>query len=185
MLRPLLLSAILLAPAATWAQTSAQTGMWIDASGAATLGGTPFGLDPSTRVSLGLWRGNYDDRMALGRSWGGGLALRYDARAGAPRLMPSVEVRRQLDLLIAGLRWRANAGPEWHGEQVGVGARIGGTAMLRARPTFGPFVDLEAGAAYVDGQVRPAVALGLGVATAFRLRDQQRRRERQTPEVAR
>jgi len=185
MLRPLVLIASLLTPAAAWAQTSAQTGVWLDASGGAAIGGRPFGLDPSTRVSLGLWRGNYDDRMALGRSWGGGVAFRLDARSGALRVAPTIEVRRQLDLLIAGLRWRVAAGPEWHGDRVGVGARVGGTLMVRARPTFGPILDLEAGAAYVDGQVRPAAALGIGIAGALRIRDQQRRREREAEENSR
>lgn len=172
-----LLAVLLFAAAPAVAQTSAQTGLWYEGSGGIGLGGAPLQSSWTTRGGLGLWWGNYDDRLALGRSWGVGAAVRYEPGRGVPRIAPSVELRRQIDLLVIGLRWRVQAGPEWHGATLGAGARVGGTLVVRPRPWLGPMIDVEAGASYIAGRVRPAVALSVGLTGAFRLSDRRRRRE--------
>jgi hypothetical protein len=177
MIRAFVLAALLV-PSVALAQTSSQVGAWADASGGVALGGGALRADPTARLALGAWWGNYDDALALGRSWGLGAAVRLDARRGEPRVAPMVELRRQIDLLILGLRWRALAGAEWHGDALGVGARVGGSLMIRVRPQIGPFIDLEAGGGYVGGAFRPAMAAGVGVASALRLTDARRRGER-------
>lgn len=166
-----------LSPSA-FAQTSAQAGGWVDASGGLSVGSDPLHFGPGGQGSLGIWWGNYDDRRALGRSWGLGAALRYEHRSAQPRVAPMLELRRQIDLLVVGLRWRVQAGPEIHGDVLGVGARVGGSAMVRVRPWFGPTLNLDVGAAYVGGQVRPSGLATLGFEGSFRLFDRRRQQER-------
>ena len=170
---PILL--LLLAPMAASAQTTRQTGLWIDASPGLGLGGRPFGATFSARGSVGVWRGNYDDVFALGRSWGWGASVRVDLRGEDTRVAPMLELRRTTDLLVVGLRWRVMAGPEWEGGKLGVGARLGGTIAYRPSPYIGPALDIEAGAAWVDGRVGPRGAISLGIAGAFPVAGRQRR----------
>jgi hypothetical protein len=166
-MRILPLVALLLAPVAADAQTTRQTGLWLDAQPGLGLGGQPFGATFGVRGSVGVWRGNYDDAFALGRSWGWGASVRVDFRGDSTRVAPMLELRRTLDLLVLGLRWRVMAGPEWEGDKLGVGARVGGTVKVRPSPFVGPTLDLEAGAAWIDGRVGPRIALSLGIGGAF------------------
>lgn len=181
--RAFVILAALLLPAAAAAQTSPQAGLWFDAGGGLGLGGAPFAPAGTARAAIGVWSGNYDDRLALGRSWGVGVATRADFAGGALRVAPHVEVRRQVDLLVVGLRWRVQAGPEWHDGAWGVGARAGGRVAYRIRPALAPHLDLEAGAAYVAGAVRPAMSIGIGLEGMVRLHDRARRdaRREETP----
>jgi hypothetical protein len=181
--RALVMLATLLLPAVAAAQTSTQTGLWFDGGGGLGLGGAPFAPAGSARAAIGMWTGNYDDRLALGRSWGFGAAARADLGDGTRRVAPHVEVRRQVDLLVVGLRWRVQAGPEWHDGAWGVGARMGGRVAYRIRPALAPHLDLEAGAAYVAGGVRPAMSVGIGLEGMVRLHDRARRdaRREETP----
>lgn len=165
---PLLVA--LLLPGVAYAQTTRQTGMWVDAVPGLGLGGDPFGATLSLRGSVGVWRGNYDDVFALGRSWGYGAAVRVDLRGESTRIAPMLELRRAIDLFVIGLRWRVMAGPEWEGAKLGIGARVGGTLAYRPSPYIGPALDIEAGAAWVDGRVGPRGALSLGIAGAFPVR---------------
>lgn len=177
-MRILFLLTGLLATTPALAQTSSQVGAWLDGSGGLAAGAPPFYAGIGGRGSTGVWWGNYDDRMALGRSWGVGASVRLEDHPDALRVAPMVELRRQVDLLVVGLRWRAQVGPEWHGSDLGVGARIGGTVKVRPRPWIGPTLDLDLGAAWVQGEVRPSAILSLGVEGTLRLLDNRRRAER-------
>jgi len=168
----LVMSLAVAAPAR--AQTSAQQGGWIDVQPGLGLGGSPFGPSFGTRASLGWWRGNYDHGYLLGRAWGVGVATRVDLFGPELRVAPSLEIRRMIDLLVLGFRWRVLAGPEWEDDQLGVGLRVGGTIKVRPTPTVGPTLDLEAGAAWVDGKVSPRLAVSLGVEVALSWKGKER-----------
>ena len=71
------------------AQTSSQSGVWIDAQPGLGLGGSPFGPSFGTRASVGYWKGNYDFDYLLGRAWGVGLATRVDLFGPELRVAPS------------------------------------------------------------------------------------------------
>ena len=157
----------LAAPSIAQAQTSAQTGAWIDVHPGLGVGGAPVGATFGTRVGLGYWWGNYDRDFLLGRSWGVGLAARADLFGPELRLAPALEVKRTVDLLVVGYRWRVLVGPELDGDALGVGARLGAGLKVRPSPYIGPTLDVEAGAAWVDGKVSPRFGLHLGVEVAF------------------
>lgn len=158
---------VLLAPVAAHAQTTRQTGLWIDAHPGLGIGGQPFGANFSVRGSIGAWRGNYDDVFALGRSWGWGASVRVDVRGDDTRIAPMVELRRTIDLFVVGVRWRLMAGPEWEAGKLGAGGRVGGTISYRPSPYIGPALDIEAGAAWVDGRIGARGAISLGLSGAF------------------
>lgn len=149
------------------AQTSSQSGGWVDATTALGLGGSPFGPSFGVRASAGWWRGNYDHGYLLGRAWGVGVAGRVDLFGPELRLAPSLELRRTVDLLVIGYRWRVLVGPEWEGDDLGVGARIGGSLKVRPNRYIGPTVDAEAGAAWVGGRLSPRFSIGLGLEVAL------------------
>mgnify|MGYP001284325370 CR=1 FL=1 len=157
------------------AQTSSQSGVWIDAQPGLGLGGSPFGPSFGTRASVGYWKGNYDFDYLLGRAWGVGLATRVDLFGPELRVAPSLEIRRMIDLLVLGFRWRVLAGPEWENDKLGVGLRVGGTVKVRPTPRIGPTIDLEAGAAWVDGRISPRIGVSIGVEIALSVQGREDR----------
>lgn len=173
--------ALLLVPNVASAQTSRQKGLWVDVHPGLGLGGSPFGPTFGVRGGLGTWWGNYDADYLLGRSWGVGVAFRADLRTDPDRIRmaPSLELRRTIDLLVLGFRWRVMAGPEWEGDQLGVGARLGGSVKVRPTATWGPTLDAEVGAAWVGERVSPRIGLSLGFEVATPVR---RRKKDDAPE---
>lgn len=165
----------LLCASPAWAQTSAQAGVWADYTPGLGLGGSPFKATFGQRLSAGYWRGNYDHGYLLGRAWGFGLAGRVDLFAPDPRGSLAFELRRTVDLLVVGYRWRVLVGPEFSGDAVGAGARLGGTLKYRPTRNFGPTLDAEAGAAWVDGRVSPRFSIGIGFEAAFSLKGKEKR----------
>lgn len=176
-MRTLLLTLSLLVPASASAQTSRQVGLWLDGQPGLGLGGSPVGATLGVRGSTGVWWGNYDTGFLLGRSWGIGAAVRVDLFGPQMRVAPSLELRRTVDLLVIGYRWRVLAGPEWDGDAVGASARLGGTLKVRPNRYIGPTLDAEIGAAYIGGKVSPRGLIGIGVEVAFPVagRNPQRR----------
>jgi hypothetical protein len=162
-MRILALLLLTLIPGVAWAQTTDQRGLWFDVHPGLGLGGHPFEPSLGVRTSAGWWWGNYDRGFILGRSVGIGVAFRADVLGDVPRLAPSLEIRRTVDLLVVGYRWRVLAGPEWAAGELGVGARLGGTLKYRPSRWVGPTLDLEAGAAWVAGRVSPRFGVAIGV----------------------
>ncbi|MFK7928651.1 MAG: hypothetical protein AB8H79_10725 [Myxococcota bacterium] len=166
-MRILFLTLLLFAPTTALAQTSAQVGAWFDASPGLGVGGSPVGATLAVRGSTGVWWGNYDSGFLLGRSWGVGADVKVDLFGPNVRVAPSLELRRTVDLLVIGYRWRVLAGPEWDGEDLGGSLRVGGALKVRPNRYIGPTLNAEVGAAYVGGKFSPRGTVGIGVEISF------------------
>lgn len=138
--------ALLLASPAQ-ALTSHQSGPALDLAAGLGLGGAPLRASVGGEVSLGWWLGVYDDQYAFGRYWWLGATGHVDWRPDALAIVPMVEVRRGLELIVAGLYIGAGGGlvlvpevpePGWTG-RLSVGAKF------RRSRFFGLTLRLEGG----------------------------------------
>jgi hypothetical protein len=159
---------ILLATVADAAITAQRSGGYVDVAGGLALSGA---VGPSADMALGGWWGVYDDDLSLGRYWGAGLRIDEDVRGSAVSLRPMVELRRGMDLIVVGIHGYAALGPVFPdlgaGGDAGLSARVGGGVEFRRTPALGVELRLDGGADLVDGTVRPAGSLLLGLHAFF------------------
>lgn len=159
------------------AQTANQRGVWLEASPSVVVGDWPITGAFGARTSVGFWKGNYDRDLALGRSWGLGLSTLWINAQDGHVVAPAVELKRSVDLIVVGYRWRVNAGPEVQNGEWGGHLSVGGTFKYRPRPWIGPTLDAQLGAVYREGQIQPRAVVSLGVEMVSALRKRQRQQE--------
>jgi len=161
---PLLL-ALLSAPA--HALTQKQAGPYIELGAGGGGGGTPVGGRVGGHLSVGLWRGTYDDAYSFGRYWSVGLANRVDLApsTGALSVAPMLEVRRGLDVFVANTSPFLAGGPLLvldGGTAVGGTARGGLSVKWRRHRFWGITFRFEGGADFVADTVAPTFGLYVG-----------------------
>jgi len=83
--------------------TSHQSGPSLDLAAGLGIGDAPVAAMVGGQLSLGWWAGVYDDQYAFGRYWWFGATGRVDARSRGTRLLPMIEIRRGLELFLAGV----------------------------------------------------------------------------------
>jgi hypothetical protein len=168
---PALLS--LLVPSAL-ALTSHQSGPSLDLAAGLGLRGAPSSpsggptpLRPAVGgdLSLGWWVGTYDDQYAFGKYWWIGASGRVDWRPEALGITPMLEVRRGLELFVAGIAPFVAGGPtlsvvsDGASVPVGLSARAGAMAKFRRTRFVGISLRVEAGADVV--RAKPGFAGGV------------------------
>lgn len=162
-----------LAPLTASALTTHLSAVGVDLAAGIGWGGAPATVSGGGVASLGWFRGQFDDQFSFGRYWWLGPTARVDGGPGGWRVTPTVELRRGLDLLVAGVSGGITAGPVLAIDGGGVGwtARAVGVARLRRTRSLSLTARLEAGADGLEGAVAPAGGLSLGVTLARPLRD--------------
>jgi hypothetical protein len=160
--------------AAIWMGSSAfalqevQSGPTIELGIGPALGGRPARAALAGQVSVGWWRGPYDDEYALGRFWAGVVTTRIDwAFPDQPdlRITPMFELRRGMDLFVVAPHFFAAAGPVFGFEdvnRVGVAVRVGGGLKLRRSKHLGFIGRLAGGVDIVAGNISPSLTVTLG-----------------------
>src|SRR5262245_53965819 len=94
---------LLLALSDAHALTSRQGGPAVDLAAGLGIRDVPVHPGLGGQLSLGWWLGTYDDQYAFGRYWGLGTTLRADWHPTGTALAPMLEVRRGLELFVAGI----------------------------------------------------------------------------------
>lgn len=160
---------LLLAPA--HAITRSQSGPIVEAGVGASITQAPVRPALAGQLSLGWWRGTYDDAYAFGRYWALVQTTRIDALAtsGVWTLAPMLELRRGIDIFVANPAGFLAVGPVLalpvavQGEPaVGVTARGGLDFKWRRSRFWGLTVRLEGGVDVLSDRVSPAAGLLLG-----------------------
>ena len=148
------------------ALTDDRSGVSVDLAVGGSVAAPPVSGAGSAYASVGWWDGVYDHSYAIGRYWSANLGARVDlATEGAPAVAPAVEVRRGIDLVVAGWYFGFAAGPALtpgRPNALGAGARATFGAEFRRTRFWGLTLRAEAGADARGGRVRPAGALLLG-----------------------
>lgn len=148
----------------------------------------PFAFAVTSGLGLGGWWGRYDREGALGRHVAVLVNVRSDFAAERAygvqhHLMPTLEVRRGVDLLVIGYRVGGQVGP-WLGlpltraevvtggepprdGPIGLTARAMGMLVWRARPPLGVYLRVDAGVdvdlrAGTPNPVQPALGVLVG-----------------------
>lgn len=122
-------------------------------------------------LALGWFRGQFDDQFSFGRYWWVGPTARVDVGLdGAVTLAPQLEVRRGLDLLVAGFGYGLAGGVVVGGPELGWTARAVGVGRFRRSRSFSLTGRLEVGADGAAGAVGFAGGVGLGITVAKPLR---------------
>lgn len=158
--------ALLIAPSAE-ALTEDRSGVSVDLA----IGGSlhlPPTLGTATGFgSVGWWWGPYDRSYAIGRYWSVNLNGRGDlSPSGDLAIAPSVEVRRGVDLVVAGWYFGLGAGPVLvpsPGIALGAGGRAAFGGEFRRSRFWGLTLRVEAGVDAIGDQITGAGALMLGV----------------------
>ncbi len=160
-----------LAPLTASALTTHLSAVGVDLAAGLGWGGAPLRPAAGGVVSVGWFRGQFDDQFSFGRYWWLGPTARLDTDFGTWRVAPTLELRRGLDLLVAGVSYGLTAGPVLApGAAPGWTARAVGVARLRRTRSFSFTSRLELG---VDGRgpsVGFAGGLSLGCTVAAPLR---------------
>jgi len=158
----------LFTPAA--ALTSNQAGPSFDLAAGLGLGGGSINARGAGQLSVGGWAGRYDDSFAIGRYWWFGATGRADWRPGLFIAAPLAEIRRGVDVIVAGAYWGAALGPVLAvgsgPTSTGLAARAVGGAKFRRTRYFSFTARIEAGADLFAGRPTFAGAVLLGVAFA-------------------
>lgn len=155
--------ALLLAPSAH-ALTEPRSGVSLDLAAGGGLHAPPALGDVVGFGSLGWWVGTYDDSYAIGRYWSVHVNGRVDVPPKADlRIAPQVEVRRGVDLVVAGWFFGLNGGPLLAGDSLGAGGRALFGAEFRRTRYWGLTLRLEAGVDSVGGEIAGAGSAVLGV----------------------
>ncbi|MEM6930257.1 MAG: hypothetical protein AAF602_25175, partial [Myxococcota bacterium] len=79
-----------------------QAGPALDVGGGIGWSGEPVAV--AAQLSAGGWFGRYDDDFAIGRHWWFGATGRLRARSARVEIAPMIEIRRGIDLLVAGVQ---------------------------------------------------------------------------------
>jgi len=160
---------LLVAPA--HAITGPQSGPVVEVGAGVGMTGRPTQAAVAGHVSLGWWRGTYDDAYAFGRFWAIVSTTRLDAfpQSGVWSLAPMLEVRRGIDIFVANPSFVLGGGPRI---AIPVGSdgptAVGGTARtglafkLRRSRFWGFTLRAEVGVDIQGNQVAPAGGLMLG-----------------------
>ena len=164
MLSTLILTALALAPVAEASLSEAKTGPWLEAHGGLGLGGAP-GLRAGLgwHAGGGWWFGPYDDVHAVGRYVGLGVVGRQDF-VGAPRTAGMLELRRGMDLIIAGVQGSVAGGVVTESGALGWTGRAAFTGRFRRHRFWSLSLRLEAGADGIANTITPTGGVLLGVA---------------------
>jgi hypothetical protein len=155
-----------LAPCTAAALTTHLSAVGLDLAAGVGVASVPLAPSAGGVVSAGWFRGQFDDQFSFGRYWWLGPTARVDVGAEGWRVAPLFEVRRGLDLLVAGVSYGVAGGPVLAPGAVGWTARAVGVAKLRRTRTFSFAVRLELGAEGFGDQVGPAGALSVGISLA-------------------
>jgi hypothetical protein len=149
------------------ALTSHQSGPLLDLGAGIGLRDTPIAPSFAGELSFGWWLGLYDDQYAFGRYWAVVGTGRFDAGDGLA-LTPTLEVRRGLDLIVAGLYGGLSGGAvlDLGGDSPGWTARGSIGAKLRRSRFLGLTLRLEAGVDGREGELGFAGGALLGVGFA-------------------
>ena len=151
--------------------TEPQHGPLIELGAGLGVTGTPVQGAVGGHLSMGWWRGVYDDAYAFGRYWALVSTTRIDAfPPSAPwSIAPMVELRRGIDIFVANPAFVIAGGPRITLPQASdAGASIGGTARTglafkwRKSRFWGLTVRLEAGVDFQGTNVSPAGGLLFG-----------------------
>ncbi len=150
--------------------TQVQGGPILELGAGLDMGGSPVQARGGAHLSALWWTGTYDDAYAFGRHWAVGPTLRVDVHPDALGLAPMLEVRRGLDIFIAGLHAFVAGGAVSAvplGSDVapplGWTGRGGFGAKLRRHRYWGATLRLEAGVDGVGDQISFAGGVMLGV----------------------
>ena len=136
----------------------------------ATVGWSLSGGAPSSglavQVSGGFWAGRFDDAFALGRYWQIGPTIRVDAPGGGVRVAPMLELRRGVEVLVAGVS-PFLAGGLVTGGDGGTGWTVRGGLAVKYRwhRYHGGTIRFEAGTDVIGGT--PTVSGGVMLGFAF------------------
>lgn len=154
------------------ALTSHQGGPALDLAAGLGMGGRPLKPAVGGQLSLGWWAGTYDDQYAFGRYWWIGPTARVDWNPDALAITPMLELRRGLELFVAGVAPFLAGGvtlsipAEGAAPPLGWTARGGVQLKLRRTRFFGLSLRLEGGADGVGDAVGFAGGALLGVSWA-------------------
>lgn len=151
-----------------------QAGPALDVAAGIGWAGRGQPVDVAGVLSFGGWAGRYDDDFAIGRHWWFGATGRVRARAARTEIAPMIEIRRGIDLLVAGVQFFVAGGVVGDvARSTEVPARaLGGTVnaglITRYRRTrhVSLLLRLEGGVDIVEGQVSPGLGAALGIGWA-------------------
>lgn len=144
-----------------WALQSTQSGPLLELGVGGGLGSAQ--AVGTGQLTLGWWRGRYDDDYALGRFTAFLVTQQLDLGQQTTRYSPMAEVRRSVDLFVVAPWYGVAAGPLVANGTTGAAIRaVGGLKFRRSRKA-GFTARLAGGLDVLDGRVHPAVALTLGV----------------------
>jgi hypothetical protein len=164
---PVLLACLLPAHALT----SHQTGPSLDLGAGLGLRGAPLRPAVGGDLALGWWLGTFDDQFAFGRYWLLQGVGRVDWRPDALALTPMLELRRGVDILVAGLSWGLGGGAvlvfptDTEAPPPGWTARASMAGRFRRTRALSLTLRLEAGADVVGGT--PSFAGGTLLGASF------------------
>ncbi|MBT3224528.1 MAG: hypothetical protein HN348_36130 [Proteobacteria bacterium] len=127
-----------------------KSGPYVDLGVGLGAGDAPFAAGLGWQAGFGWWVGPYDRSYAFGRFWSIGATLRQDWIKNSLHTAPLLEVRRGMDLFVAGGHIFFAGGPTVVGKSVGPTARVGIGAKFRRHRFWGLTLRLEGGASYVD-----------------------------------
>jgi hypothetical protein len=163
MLRSLLIAAALFCATPAHALTNPMAGMYVDLAGSGELSGSPIVGDAGGQLSLGWWRGRYDDSYAIGRFWSLGAAYRAGFAHGM-RHTALAEVRRGVDLLVVTPYVALIGGAVLAPGGVAPIAQLGLGGKFRTSRFYSLSLRLDGGVIVAGGRVGPQLGARLGVA---------------------
>lgn len=153
------------------ALTSHQSGPTLDLGAGLGLRGAPLQPAVGGDLCLGWWAGTFDDQFSFGRYWQVQAVGRVDWHPDALGLTPMLEVRRGLDIIVAGLSWGVGGGAvlvlptEGDAPPVGFTGRASVVGKFRRTRFLALTARLEAGADVVAGT--PSFGGGFLVGVSF------------------
>lgn len=153
------------------ALTDPRQGLWVELGAGGLLDtGSPVAFAPSWGLSMGVWFGQYDEDFAIGRYGGIGITLRQAWLRGELVTLPSLELRKGVDVIVVGYHGFLHVGPQITDNGVGLEGLLGVGAKYRFKPHWGVGVRLGAGAAWADERVtaRAEARLTLCWAASFK-----------------
>lgn len=152
-----MLPALLLAVLPAHALTAHQSGPTLDLGAGLGLRGAPLRPAVGGDLCLGWWAGTFDDQFAFGRYWQLQAVGRVDWHPEALGLTPMLEVRRGLDIIVAGVSWGLGGGAvlvfptEGDAPAPGFTARASVMGKFRRTRFLALTARLEGGADVVEG----------------------------------
>ncbi len=147
-----------------------QAGPSLDLAAGLGLSGAPVRAGLGAQLSAGWWFGTYDDAYAIGKYWWIGPTGRVDVQGGRIAIAPMLEVRRGIEVIVAGLNLFAAGGVVQTladpAPPLGGTGRLGLMGKFRRHRYWGLTLRLEGGVDVIGSQVSPAFGTLLGVAFA-------------------